>query len=71
MTFSLGRLSDWVEGVTPTWVECPHGVKITVGAYLKPQIPTGDHPECLAALLRQEEDELAEGRADAIRLTYE
>lgn len=40
-------MTEWVEGVTPTFTLCPHGVKILSGTYLRETVPTGDHPECL------------------------
>lgn len=45
----------WVEGVTPTWSECPHGVVLTRGTYLRSQVATGDHPDCLDAMVAEEQ----------------
>jgi len=49
-------VGEWIEGVTPTWAECPHGVVILRGTYLRDMVPTGGHPECLAALVEYYEE---------------
>jgi hypothetical protein len=50
-------LAEWIPGVTETWVECDHNVKILTGRYATdlPMTPTGDHPECLARFVEHEE----------------
>lgn len=61
--------NEWIEGVTPTWVECPHGTVIAEGTYRRPTIPTGDHPECWVAYQDGLEDE-AQARADELMDEY-
>lgn len=46
------ELKRWVPGETPTFIECPHGVKILEGFYLRKMTPTGEHGNCLAEFLR-------------------
>lgn len=56
----------WIEGVTPTGVQCEHGVWIERGTYLRPTEPTGEHPECLQSWY----DEQARIEADIIAEQY-
>lgn len=62
--------AEWIEDVTPTWTECPHGVVLARGTYLREMEPTGDHPDCLAALIEHEERMTDEYYADAARVQY-
>lgn len=62
--------SRWIEGVTPTWTECPHGVVTSRGTYLRALEPTGEHPDCQAALAAHEERAAEEYYAEAVRVMY-
>lgn len=50
-------------------VECPHGVKILIGAHWSddPMIPTGEHLGCLDAFLEQERELYDEVMTDLMR----
>ena len=60
----LAELDRWVEGVTPTWAECEHGVIVARGTYLRPMSGTGFHYGCWTNILSEQEqayyDALAE-----------
>jgi hypothetical protein len=66
-----GGMSEWIVGVTPTQLECSHGVVLARGTYLREMEPTGDHPDCLTALIEDEERMTGEYYADAAKNPYE